>query len=202
VPIFYHYNTPGAEVAIWYADEDTAFFQNELKKLNFPSEEGYAVKHPEKRHQWFASRYVLCLLYPEAIALYSERKPYLFNGPAVSFSHSGKTAGVMLGEKAAGLDLQWPDEKLRRISGRYTTPEETERFGIDDELIALTYIWSIKEAVFKYYGTQLTFLRIEITDFSHRDELAEVRISRKGKTARHKVRATSKGNLVIAFVIE
>lgn len=200
--MLYHYNKPGTEVAVWEADEDTSFFAGELEKLKFPTEAGEAVKHPEKRHQWFASRYLLCLLYPEAIALYNSRKPYLFNGPAVSFSHSGNTAGVMLGEKAAGLDLQWPDDKLRRISKRYTTSEETARTGIKDELKALTFIWSIKEAVFKYYGTELPFLQIEITRFDHSSNLAHVRIFRKGKTALHKVIATDSAGPVIAFVFE
>ncbi|MCA1752428.1 MAG: 4'-phosphopantetheinyl transferase superfamily protein [Flavobacteriales bacterium] len=200
--MLYHYNKPGVEVAVWEANEDSSFFESELKKLNFPMEAGAAVKHPEKRHQWFASRYLLCLLHPEAIALYKSRKPYLFNGPAVSISHSGNTAGVMLGEKAAGLDLQWPDEKLRRIATKFTTPGEVARIGITDELTALTFIWSIKEAVFKYYGTELPFLQIEITGFDPARELADVRIFRKGKTAFHKVTATAKAGPVIAFVFE
>lgn len=198
----YHHNRPGAEIAVWEADEPTSFFEDELKKMGFPTEAGADVKHPEKRHQWFASRYLLCLLYPEAIALYNARKPFLFNGPAVSFSHSGNTAGVMLAEKAAGLDLQWPDAKLQRIAVRFTTADEVKRLAMDNQLTALTFIWSIKEAVFKYYGTELPFLQIEITRFECSANLAEVSIFRKGKTILHKVIATDREGPVIAFVIE
>ena len=94
MPLVYYRSVKGAEVALWNASESTEFFRDSLQKQDFPMNPVEKIKHPEKAHQWYASRYLLCEIYPEAIQIYRDQKPFLLNGPEISFSHSQKHVAV------------------------------------------------------------------------------------------------------------
>jgi len=191
-----------AEVALWRADEETNFFKNTLISQDFPIDAGARISHPEKAHQWYASRYLLCRIYPDAIQVYHERKPYLFNGPEISFSHSKDVVAVQISQYKAGIDVQWADPKLKIISNRFLCPDDLKNTPSKDEIISLSIIWSIKEAVFKYYGTGLSFKNIEIEAFDPVSDTALAIANRAGERHRHKLVVDYIDGMSLAYLIE
>lgn len=202
MPVIYHHSDNEREIAVWQAEEGLSYFAEALASAGVSATAGMAVKHPEKRLQWLASRHLLEILYPAAAQYYRGRKPFLRNGPFVSFSHSGNLAGVMLSRCSAGLDVQFPEKKLSRIAAKFTDPQELSRTGIADELKALTVVWAVKEAVFKTYGTLLPFRDIHISGFDPETEECSAEVSRKGRRHLHRVRVTDCAGAVVAFLTE
>ncbi len=202
MPLIYHHIDSRIQVAVWQTDEQERFFSDALKAADVPALIGRAVKHPEKRKQWLASRHLLEMLFPGAVQYYRGRKPYLLGGPFISLSHSENLVGVMLSRSPAGLDVQFPDEKLRRIAAKFTDTEEPERIGRGDEILSLTVVWAVKEAVFKTYGTLLPFRDIQISGFNAETGCCRAEVFREGRHHTHSITVTECAGAVVAFLTE
>lgn len=177
MPMVYYISSAHIEMGLWEVKESESFFKKALAQAEYPLEALQAIAHPEKKTQWLASRHLLTTLYPAAIQEYAGRKPVLRNGPHVSISHSGNVVGVLLGSERAGLDLQHPDEKLLRIAPRFVCEGELELLAAHNELESITVLWTIKEAVFKHYGTGLPFKQIKLTDYDAENGLSNVDVA-------------------------
>jgi phosphopantetheinyl transferase len=202
MPLVYYHSKAGAELGLWQALEPEQQFREWLTSVHFPLDDGLRIVHAEKRLQWMASRYLMCTLYPGAITRYADRKPYLFNGPHISISHSRNMVGVMLGEKMAGLDLQWPDPKLRKVAPRFASEQELAVLQGMDELWALATLWAIKEAIFKHYGTGLPFRQIVLKRYDPETKQAAVQVLRKGILLPHNLLVRNVGGTVLAFLCD
>jgi phosphopantetheinyl transferase len=202
MPLIYYRSHAGAEVALWEATEPLSFYRDSLVAQDFPIESGDKIKHPEKALQWFASRYLLSVMFPQAIQLYNKRKPLLFNGPEISFSHSKTTVAVMLSQKSTGIDIQWSDPKLLTIMARFTTAWECGLVQGKSHLNVLALVWAVKEAVFKKYGTSLPFLEIKLTHYDPVADETTVAITRNGKPVQHLLATPYLGELALAYLIE
>lgn len=187
---------------MWQAEEGLSYFAEALAAAGVSAAAGMAVKHPEKRKQWLASRHLLEMLFPGAVQYYRGRKPYLLSGPFLSFSHSGNLAGVMLSRSPAGLDVQFPDKKLRRIAAKFTDADEPKRVDRGDEILSLTVIWAVKEAVFKTYGTLLPFRDIRILAYDAERGCCRAEIFRKGRHHTHSIAVRECAGAVVAFLTE
>ncbi len=202
MPLKYYRSHAGSEVALWEAEEPLSFFAEALHEQEFPTAPGSEIKHPEKVLQWYASRYLLCEVYPEAIQLYADRKPYLFNGPEISFSHSKRTVAVMISNKTTGIDIQWNDSKLKIISSRFTDLSEVKKVQAKSEIHALSLIWAVKEAVFKKYGTGLAFKDIHLLKHDPIADECSVAIKRMGESITHRLATPFLDDLALAYLIE
>jgi len=72
-------------------------------------------------------------------------------GTNISISHSGTE--IIIGQHIArpiGVDIEMYHEKVLRISDKFLSSTEIERFGNTD-LCTLTAIWSAKESFFKLF---------------------------------------------------
>ena len=202
MPLIYYRSVEGAEAALWKATEETGFFREELRKQGFPLEPALRIRHPEKVHQWYASRYLLCHLFPEAIQGYRENKPYLFNGPEVSFSHSRDCVAVIVSEFPSGIDVQWADPKLEKIAGKFLNLAELDVIPADDLLVKLSIIWSVKEAVFKRFGTEMPFKDIALTAYDPVSDTAMAEALRKGKKSIHRLIVDYIGGMSLAYIVK
>ncbi len=187
---------------MWRIDEPIGFFKEALLKENFPVEDGNSIKNEEKAIQWFASRYLLQTVFPMAIPLQKKPKPILYNGPNVSFSHSENMVGLMLSNHPAGLDIQVFNEKLIRIRSKFTEGNESAIVNAPSNLAALSLLWSIKEAVFKYYETDLPFKSIRLLSHDSVENIAKVEVLRKGKLSYHTLLADFIDELSLAYILE
>ena len=202
MPLAYYRSHNGVEVALWRVTESVDFFRGKLREHDFSTVEGDAIQRPEKALQWYASRFLMVEVFPAAIPYHQERKPYLFNGPGISLSHSADIVGVLLSKGRAGLDVQHFSEKLERIRTKFTDEEEIGRIDADSRLAELALVWTVKEAVFKCYGTLLPFKDIRITDHDTiRDEIT-VEGRRLGKPFRHTLAAEFLDDVAVAYVLE
>jgi phosphopantetheinyl transferase len=202
MPLHYYRSHSDCEVTLWKITEEASYFKEKLLEEGFPTEPGDAIARPEKALQWYASRFLLITSHPAAIDFYRERKPHLYNGPKISFSHSDIIVGVMLSQKNAGLDVQVFDEKLKRIKDKFTTSQEVWRIKAPTELAALSLTWSIKEAVFKYYGTGVPFKTVLIENHNPVTNVVRVSLLRQGKTYVHKLFGDFLDDMSLAYVLE
>ncbi len=202
MPLVYYHNSEGREVGVWRADEPEEFFAEALHAARFSICDGNAIAHPEKRLQWFASRYLLATLYPDPITRYLGRKPQLYKGPELSISHSKRLVGVMIGAKIAGIDLQWADPKLEVVAEKFLCDNDLNVFNAIPSLQRLTMIWAVKEAVFKHYGTGLPFRQIALTAYDEDHKEAQVRVFRKEKYHVHRIAIAEVEETIVAFLID
>ena len=157
MPLVYQQNiNEAAKIGVWHITEPESFF---LETVSAQKE----INHPHKRLQHLAGRYLLKILNPEfplhLIKVTSSGKPHLENENFhFSISHCGNYAAAIISESEhVGIDIQNPDQRIEKIKNKFSTDKEIELFSSIDYSAAekLTIIWSIKEAMFKWYGKGL-----------------------------------------------
>lgn len=202
MPLIYYRSRPQYEVSIWKITEDLDFFSEGLKKNGFPVSDGLKIRHPFKRIQWFAARYLLDTMHPAAAIMSKGKKPMISHGPDISFSHSGNYAALLLSQHNSGLDIQVYDEKVLRVEKKFVNEEDKNTVQAADELKKLSLIWSIKEAVFKFYTTQLPFKNIIIVAHDPVKNEVDIKVERNGERRHHRLFADFQDELTLAYVIE
>ena len=155
MPLVYQQNiNETVKIGVWHITETEDFFSSFL----LPQKE---ISHPHKLLQHLAGRYLLKKISPNfplnLIKVNSAGKPYLENENChFSISHSGDYAAVIISETTnVGIDIEKPDEKIENIKNKFSTIQELKLFAANsiDVIDSLTMIWSIKEALYKWYGT-------------------------------------------------
>jgi phosphopantetheinyl transferase len=81
-------------------------------------------------------------------------KPLLKDGRFISISHDKNFVGIILHESEVGLDIQTAEERIHRIASKFCNENELAQFHSTEELTA---IWCTKEAIFKFFGTDVPF---------------------------------------------
>jgi len=161
MPLVYQQNINGnTKIGVWHITESESFFLNEIVIQK-------QISHPHKRLQHLAGRYLLKSLNPDFpvadIKIISSGKPYLENDNyQFSISHAGDFAAVIISEKfKVGIDMEMPGEKIEKIKTKFTGDKEISLFSNTDFSLGqkLTAIWSMKEAMFKWYGLGLVDFR-------------------------------------------
>jgi phosphopantetheinyl transferase len=154
--LFYQHNINGStKLAVWKIEETEEFF---LKKVSLRQE----IRHPHKRLQHLAGRYLLQLLHPDfplhLIAISHSKKPLLSNHEFhFSISHCGDFAAAIVSEnRNVGIDVELITPKMGLIKNKFLNQQELKLLEsyqlsfINYQL--LTLFWSAKEAIFKWYG--------------------------------------------------
>ena len=75
--------------------------------------------------------------------------PLLESGQQLSISHTKNFAGIALGTKPLGIDIEVFRPKIRRIATRFLHADETFVLNGDQVIEKLTLIWTAKEALYK-----------------------------------------------------
>lgn len=155
MPIFFQQQiNPSTRLGVWKIEETEEFFKD-----NVPQHRD--VTHPHKRLQHLAGRFLLRYLFPdfpyELIRIADTRKPFLPDAQYhFSISHCGDYAAALVSRDfRTGVDAEIPVARIERIASKFTTAEEQSIFDIagdNPDVRELTTIWSIKEAVYKWYG--------------------------------------------------
>jgi phosphopantetheinyl transferase len=153
---FQHSINESTKLGIWKIEEPESFF---LQQVPLKQQ----VTHPYKRLQHLAGRLLLPRLFEdfplEEILIADTRKPFLEDELYhFSISHCGNYAAAIASSKnRVGVDIEFVTPRLKAISHKFLTPEETVYIEKWKHLTALhlqmiTIIWSAKEAMFKWYG--------------------------------------------------
>jgi phosphopantetheinyl transferase len=81
-------------------------------------------------------------------------KPLLKDGRFISISHDKNFVGIIIQEREVGLDIQTVEERIHRIASKFCNEDELTQFQSSQDRTA---IWCTKEAIFKYFGTEVPF---------------------------------------------
>ncbi len=147
------------KLAVWKIEEPEAFF-SETVHLN------QEIKHPHKRLQHLAGRYILSLLFADfpfrEILVNKAGKPYLLsNQYQFSVSHCADyAAAIISAEKQCGIDIELFSFKTELVKHKYLSYDEL--FYLDslqkkqdlfpNQYALYTICWCAKEAVYKWWG--------------------------------------------------
>lgn len=129
----------------------------------------------KRRLQWLAVRALIRAIRPRTpfeVHYDANGKPFLPDqSQKLSITHSGKLAAIQLSSSGhCGIDVQQISEKVERIAPKFVREDEMEFIPGDRKLEYLNLIWTMKEAVFKHFGTNVEFKRqIKILPFSISD---------------------------------
>ena len=152
MPVFFqHIINDTTRLGIWKIEESEDFF-----KGNVPQHRD--VTHPHKRLQHLAGRFLLQFLFPdELIKIADTKKPFLPNEQYhFSISHCGDYAAAIVSkDKRVGIDVEIPVEKIKKIQHKFVSTDEQRIFNLlsgNSVDRRLTLLWSVKEAVYKWFG--------------------------------------------------
>lgn len=154
MPLFYQQDiNQDTRLAVWEISETESFF---LEKVSLQKE----IAHPHKRLQHLAGRYLLVYLFPDfpagLIEIADTRKPFLPDEQYhFSISHCGNFAAAIVSRtKRVGIDVELLTPRVEKIKHKFLHPDElkmTDHTSVD-RIALLTLLWSVKEAMFKWWG--------------------------------------------------
>ena len=153
--LFYQQNiNETTRLAVWKLEEPEDFF------LAFvPLQRN--ITHPHKRLQHLAGRYLLAYLFldfPHAeIEIADTRKPFLPDEQYhFSISHCGEyAAAIVSSTQRVGIDIEMITPRVDKIKHKFLHPDELAFVHAKpkvDQIKLLTLLWSVKEAMFKWWG--------------------------------------------------
>ena len=154
MPLVYQQNiNEDTKIGVWHIAEEEDFF---LQRVPLQRN----VSHPKKRLQHLAGRLILSELFDdfplELIEIADTNKPYLADEMYhFSISHCGDYAAAIVSRKnRVGVDIEIPREKVSFIQHKFLN--ENEQLLLSKSSLPqyhqLTTFWSIKEALYKWYG--------------------------------------------------
>jgi len=116
------------------------------------------IHHPVKQLEMIASRLLVQKLCEHQGIVYKGiiknafNKPQLIDSPyCISIAHTEgwATASLHL-TTSTGIDIEFPSEKIRRVTGKFLHPTEQKITQNDSEM--LCKFWTAKEALYKLYA--------------------------------------------------
>lgn len=160
MPLVYQQNVnPTTKLGVWHIAEEKDFFLQLVPPLQ------NQITHPRKQLQHLAGRYLLKEMYPDfpygLIRIADTRKPFLENEAYhFSISHCGDYAAVMVSSTLrVGVDVELVTKKVEKIKHKFLSAKELALIASMQAAAAemlydklLTATWSIKEALYKWYG--------------------------------------------------
>lgn len=175
MPLFYQQDiNPATKLGIWKIDEPEEFF---LARVSLQR----GITHPQKRLQHLAGRFLLPYLFsdfPDAeIRIADTRKPYLPDEQYhFSISHCGNYAAAIVSSTArVGIDIEMITPRVERIKHKFLHADElsfVHAFPSEKQIALLTLLWSVKEALFKWWGrSDVDFSEVlRFNDFHFQDK--------------------------------
>lgn len=192
MPLVYQQNINATtKLGVWHIAEPEEFF---LAAVPLQRE----ITHPNKRRQHLAGRYLLRELYPdfpyELIRIADTNKPFLANEAYhFSISHCGAYAAVMIStDHRVGVDVELIAAKVDKVKYKFLSDVELAilttiplyPISIFNEKL-LTAAWSIKEALFKWHGSEevdfKNHLLIDNIQMTDNEGIANCRIMKSGE---------------------
>jgi len=186
MPLVYQQNiNETTKLGVWHITEKEIFFITQVPLQR-------QISHPKKRLQHLAGRLLLKELYPgfpyNLIRIADTRKPFLENDAYhFSISHCGDYAAVIVSKKdRVGVDIEFFSAKVENLKDKFLSITEQETFAAINNyqfsivnFQLLTMAWSIKEAIYKWYGHGgLDFkehIHIEKISMTRKEGIAECR---------------------------
>ncbi len=168
------------------------------------------ITNETKQKEWMAGRLLLSSLVNEVgddyQGIYKDQygKPHLNQlKHQISLSHSlPLVAAIVHQDRAVGIDVEQPKEKLRKIATKFLSKNEQEVCGDDTELLC-TY-WCAKEALYKLYGRKKLIFK-ENLQVSYRVDGEDIQLFGKvivdGTIEEYKLKVEKINNSLLVFTL-
>lgn len=161
MPVSFEHNiNKSTRLIVWHLLEPEDFFLSEAKIQT-------SINHPQKRKQHLAGRFLLKYLFNDfpynQLIVDAFGKPRLKNEQYYfSISHADNyVAAIVSKNYNVGIDVEMIQPRALKIIPKFLNNEEQNNLVIDNERDA-TLCWSIKEAVYKYYGGKMINFKEQI----------------------------------------
>ena len=136
---------------IWHIDEAEDELLKDLNLSKIDELKFQKKKNTSHRKEFLAARKLLreAGISPQTLSYSQDGAPQLESGRQLSISHSTKIAGIALGEKPLGFDLEEYRPKIIKIAPRFLHSKEVFINKPPFIMEKLTLIWTAKEALYK-----------------------------------------------------
>ncbi len=163
MPLFREISNDTSSIFIWDVTESESELSKGLDEL--VTDRILRNNKLEKRRiEKYVQAYLLIQanIDPLSVSYSHSGKPFIeSNGNHISISHSGKFAALMVNNTSCGIDIEKENPIIEKISSKFLNKDEIIFLPIPG---ALTWIWCIKEAVFKYFGERVFFKKDIVID--------------------------------------
>ena len=146
-------------IGVWEITESLKELQGIL-----PYENVKDLTSEKRKLEWFATRTLLKNLNKSVRISYNNfGVPLLSNGKYISITHSKGLVAVIVSNKKVGIDIEKISDKAIRLSLKFISKDNLK--NLTDK--KATLMWSIKEAVYKWYQKgEIDFIKdIKIDSF-------------------------------------
>lgn len=160
-------------VSIYLMEIDFAHFGTYKSSLNEVEESRLnSIKHPEKKLEFAASRYLKHHLFGEANIEYDSTGAPVMKGLGfISLSHC--TSHVVLAtcaEHLIGVDIEEVREKAIHLAPKFMTQDESLFFDSANEK-DMSALWSLKECLYKLSDRKKLIFKEDILVFKRQNQL-------------------------------
>ena len=168
-------------LGVWKIEEEADFF---TASIDYHS----AATHPARKLQQLATRFLLLQLEPklplQEIVVGEAGKPMMLNNDfEFNLSHTPQMAAAIVGKTTpVGIDLEKISDRVLRIQNKFLHPNElrsVEGLVMESQISILTRYWTIKEAVYKWWGKGGVDFANDIVVENESDEFSLIRFHKE-----------------------
>jgi phosphopantetheinyl transferase len=145
---------PSGKLLLWRAEEESAWFKEQLTLIPEVWEEFESFANETIRHRWLASRYALQQVsqqFPLKLIKEPSGKPILLESEYhISLSQCEGYVAAIHAEVPVGIDVEQVSHRVQKIKKYFMRDEELDLLGEENEPLILA--WSAKESIYKWLG--------------------------------------------------
>ena len=173
-------------ILIWHIEEPLEELKKDLKLAKADEIRFQKRKILSHQKEFFASRRLLLEagIPPHFLNHDPNGIPRLESGQQISISHTKTLAGIALGTKPVGIDIEVFRPKIRQIATRFLHADETFVLNGDQVIEKLTLIWTAKEALYKALNQKgiIFSKQLLVTPFQWGDKKGSAKVFFQGKS--------------------
>lgn len=204
MPAVKRIQTPNYSLLVWRIEEELSFFARALQLNAHEIAEFNQLSYPKRRLEWMAARYVQREVCNDSLIKDQWGKPHLSASSGhISLAHCNNYAAAIYSAKGAvGVDVEPIKDKVQRIADKFLTERELQLIGVPRSSENLIAAWSIKEAIYKWYGKKkLSFKQnIQLQKLSLQSTQAEVLFTVDNQKESKEVNIENIGDVVLAYL--
>ena len=139
------------QILIWHIEEPLEQLKKDLKLAKADEIRLQKRKILSHQKEFLASRRLLLEagIPPHSLSHDPNGIPRLESGQQLSITHTKNLAGIALGTKPLGIDIEVFRPKIRRIATRFLHDQESFALEGKGTIEKITLIWTAKEALYK-----------------------------------------------------
>jgi 4'-phosphopantetheinyl transferase len=149
MPIYKHHQVNSiAKLWVWHITEDEQSLIKNLSLTPHCNQRLQEMSHHSQRKGFLAVRSLVeaAGLSIDQIRYTTNGKPYLKDGPHISFSHTKDFAAVAIGQAPVGVDVERHRVKVKRVAKKFVNPADQ---APQKTIAELTDLWCAKESMYK-----------------------------------------------------